>query len=134
MRSPSDLRAAAGTRLYADSTEEARLLCLAAGECETADDAAVRPGEAGFIVLHELLPGAHKYCEFKALDQTWLLWEGEASPVPASRAEVFRDRSMPPGDKRALMRFLKRVVALVRRHGHCVRHRQRRRGWRAAPA
>ena len=57
--------------------------------------------------------GAHKYCEFKALDQTWLLWEGEASPVPASRAEVFRDRSMPPGDKRALMRFLKRVVALA---------------------
>ena len=33
--------------------------------------------------------------------------------MPASRAEVFRDRSMPPGDKRALMRFLKRVVALA---------------------
>ena len=36
--------------------------------------------------------GAHKYCEFKAVNQTWMLWDGRAHPVPASRAEVFRDR------------------------------------------
>ena len=55
--------------------------------------------------------GAHKYCEFKAVNQTWMLWDGRAHPVPASRAEVFRDRSMTPGEKRSLMRLLKRVVS-----------------------
>ena len=57
--------------------------------------------------------GAHKYCEFKAINQTWMLWDGRAHPVPASRAEVFRDRHMTPGEKRSLMRLLKRVVATV---------------------
>ena len=57
--------------------------------------------------------GAHKYCEFKAVNQTWMLWDGRAHPVPASRAEVFRDRHMTPGEKRSLMRLLKSVVSRI---------------------
>ena len=51
--------------------------------------------------------GAHNYCEFKALERTKVWWDGALRDVPASRAEVFRDRGLPPGDKRALMRLLK---------------------------
>ena len=35
------------------------------------------------------------------------MWRGgRLARVPASRADVFRDRSLAPVDKRALMRFL----------------------------
>ena len=64
--------------------------------------------------------GASKYVEFKAVEGTWMWWEGAMCAVPASRAEVFRDRSMPPGDKRALMRFLKRVLAKAEAEGAAV--------------
>jgi tRNA (pseudouridine54-N1)-methyltransferase len=52
----------AGWSVLADDAVELRLRQLTrpassqrvTGECETADDATVRPGKAGFIVLHEL--------------------------------------------------------------------------------
>jgi len=34
--------------------------------------------------------GAHKYLEFKALEGTWMWWQGAMHVVPASRSEVFR--------------------------------------------
>mmetsp|Transcript_26686 Transcript_26686/g.87507 ORF Transcript_26686/g.87507 Transcript_26686/m.87507 type:complete len:590 (+) Transcript_26686:68-1837(+) len=51
--------------------------------------------------------GAYRYVEFKALEGTYVWQDGVLQPVPASRTEVFRDRTLPAGDKRALMKFLK---------------------------
>ena len=64
--------------------------------------------------------GAHKYVEFKPLEATYVFWDGAFHRVPASRAEVFRDRAMSPGDKRALMRFLKRVLCAAEDAGAAV--------------
>ena len=64
--------------------------------------------------------GAHKYVEFKPLEATYVFWDGAFHRVPASRAEVFRDRAMSPGDKRALMRFLKRVLRAAEDAGAAV--------------
>ena len=39
--------------------------------------------------------------------RTSYMWRGERlMRVPASRADVFRDRALTPADKRALMRFI----------------------------
>jgi len=71
--------------------------------------------------------GAHAYVEFKALDAT-AIFSRDAAPgtpggfraVPASRAEVFRDKTLGLTEKRALMRVLKRVVRLAERGGVVV--------------
>lgn len=71
--------------------------------------------------------GAHAYVEFKALDAT-AIFSRDAVPgtpggfraVPASRAEVFRDKTLGLTEKRALMRVLKRVVRLAERGGVVV--------------
>ena len=41
---------------------------------------------------------------------------GRLDAVPASRADVFRDRRLSPPAKRALMRFLQRAAAAMRAH------------------
>jgi hypothetical protein len=66
--------------------------------------------------------GAHKYVEFKALDATNIraASSGEFAAVPASRAEVFRDKTLSLGEKRALMRVLKHVVRVAEREGTVV--------------
>ena len=71
MRSPSDLRAAAGTRLYADSTEEARLLCLAAGECETA--AELRREKAARFLVRDIVEGLGRALHYTKLIQDFKL-------------------------------------------------------------
>ena len=65
--------------------------------------------------------GAHKYVEFKALDATNIREsDGEFAAVPASRAEVFRDKTLSLAEKRALMRVLKHVVRVAEREGTVV--------------
>ena len=65
--------------------------------------------------------GAHKYVEFKALDATNIRKsDGEFAAVPASRAEVFRDKTLSLAEKRALMRVLKHVVRVAERDGTVV--------------
>ena len=69
--------------------------------------------------------GAHAYVEFKALDATAIFSrDARGTPgfraVPASRAEVFRDKTLGLTEKRALMRVLKRVVRLAERGGVVV--------------
>ena len=64
--------------------------------------------------------GAHKYVEFKALDATNIFYKGEFAAVPASRAEVFRDKTLSLAEKRALMRVLKHVVRVAERQGTVV--------------
>jgi hypothetical protein len=65
--------------------------------------------------------GAHKYVEFKALDATNIYKrDGEFAAVPASRAEVFRDKTLSLAEKRALMRVLKHVVRVAEREGTVV--------------
>ena len=65
--------------------------------------------------------GAHKYVEFKALDATNIhKRDGKFAAVPASRAEVFRDKTLSLGEKRALMRVLKHVVRVAERDGTVV--------------
>eukprot|EP00898_Chlorokybus_atmophyticus_P002211 jgi/Chlat1/2991/Chrsp2S04714 len=51
--------------------------------------------------------GAHQYLEFKAVEGTHLWTANGLQPVPASRADVFKDRSLSAVEKRHLMRFLK---------------------------
>ena len=69
--------------------------------------------------------GAHAYVEFKALDATAIFSrDARGTPgfraVPASRADVFRDKTLGLTEKRALMRVLKRVVRLAERGGVVV--------------
>ena len=69
--------------------------------------------------------GAHAYVEFKALDATAIFSRDACGipgfrAVPASRAEVFRDKTLGLTEKRALMRVLKRVVRLAERGGVVV--------------
>ena len=64
--------------------------------------------------------GAHKYVEFRSIARTWMYWDGAFAPVPASRAEVFRDATMAPGEKRALMRTLKDAVARAEAAGVAI--------------
>ena len=69
--------------------------------------------------------GAHAYVEFKALDATAIFSRDACGTpgfraVPASRAEVFRDKTLGLTEKRALMRVLKRVVRLAERGGVVV--------------
>jgi RAB protein geranylgeranyltransferase component A len=46
------------------------------------------------------------------------VWRGgRCLRVPASRADVFKDRSLSPADKRALMRFLQNAQAAAAGQG-----------------
>ncbi len=63
---------------------------------------------AGPAISLLLGSGAHHYTEYKLLQGTFLLeGDGTLAPVPSTRSEVFRDRSLAPLQKRALMRFIK---------------------------
>ncbi|EIE25039.1 FAD/NAD(P)-binding domain-containing protein [Coccomyxa subellipsoidea C-169] len=61
---------------------------------------------AGSLINALLDAGAQNYLEFKLLQQSYVWREGRYVRVPASRADIFKDRSLSPLDKRALMRFL----------------------------
>ncbi|KAL3156780.1 hypothetical protein ABBQ38_001051 [Trebouxia sp. C0009 RCD-2024] len=50
--------------------------------------------------------GVQSYLEFKLFQGSYLYTGGKLTSVPASRAAVFRDRSLSPLDKRLLTRFL----------------------------
>ncbi|KAK9838555.1 hypothetical protein WJX81_007100 [Elliptochloris bilobata] len=50
--------------------------------------------------------GAQHYLEFKLVQASYVWRGGRLARVPAARADIFRDRSLGPADKRALMRFL----------------------------
>jgi len=55
--------------------------------------------------------GAHQYTEYKLLQGTVLRNVDHSSlaaqPVPSTRAEIFRDKTLSPLQKRTLMRFIK---------------------------
>lgn len=51
--------------------------------------------------------GAQNYLEFKLVQGSYMLVGGQLRPVPSSRAEVFKGRSLGLLQKRCLMRFLK---------------------------
>lgn len=50
--------------------------------------------------------GVQNYLEFKLLQGSYMYTDGKLTSVPASRAAVFRDRTLGPMDKRLLTRFL----------------------------
>ncbi|PNW77176.1 hypothetical protein CHLRE_10g425550v5 [Chlamydomonas reinhardtii] len=60
----------------------------------------------------------HHYLEFKAVEGGYLLQDGGLQPVPAGRADIFRDRRLGLGDKRALMRFISGCVEARAGQGH----------------
>ncbi|KAG2497909.1 hypothetical protein HYH03_004174 [Edaphochlamys debaryana] len=60
----------------------------------------------------------HHYLEFKALEGGYILQDGALQPVPASRADIFRDRRLGLGDKRLLMRFIQGCVEARSGQGH----------------
>lgn len=63
---------------------------------------------AGPAISLLLGSGAHHYTEYKLVQGTFLAEAGGTLlPVPSTRAEVFRDASLAPLQKRALMRFFK---------------------------
>ncbi|CAL8462001.1 g1532 [Coccomyxa elongata] len=64
---------------------------------------------AGSLINALLDAGAQNYLEFKLLQQSYVWREGRYVRVPASRADIFKDRSLSPVDKRALMRFLQKA-------------------------
>ncbi|KAJ9508327.1 hypothetical protein QJQ45_011837 [Haematococcus lacustris] len=49
---------------------------------------------------------AHHYLEFKAVEASLILQAGVLKPVPASRSDIFRNKSLGLADKRQLMAFL----------------------------
>lgn len=64
----------------------------------------------GPLVELLLRSGASNYLEFKGLEASFI-WSSEGlSPVPSSRADVFKDRTLGNAEKRHLMRFFKLVV------------------------
>uniref|UniRef100_A0A061R5K8 Rab proteins geranylgeranyltransferase component a 1-like n=1 Tax=Tetraselmis sp. GSL018 TaxID=582737 RepID=A0A061R5K8_9CHLO len=65
---------------------------------------------SGEMVDLMLRCNAHNYMEFKLLQGHSLWQHGRLSPVPASRADIFKDRRLSPSEKRRLMRFLKQVL------------------------
>ncbi|MCO5552723.1 hypothetical protein L7F22_006240 [Adiantum nelumboides] len=54
--------------------------------------------------------GASNYLEFKNLEASFMWSASGLLPVPSSRAEVFKDRTLSNAEKRHLMRFFKLVV------------------------
>ncbi|KAL0034245.1 hypothetical protein WJX77_005229 [Trebouxia sp. C0004] len=50
--------------------------------------------------------GVQNYLEFKLLQGSYIYTDGNLASVPASRAAVFRDKTLGPMDKRLLTRFL----------------------------
>ncbi len=76
---------------------------------------------AGALVQMLVRAGCHQYLEFQPVAAS-VVWgagvDGGPLRVPGSQAEVFRERSLPPTDKRLLMRFLKsEMAALLKTEG-----------------
>lgn len=66
---------------------------------------------AGELVQKLIDSGACKYVEFKPLEGSYLWTTSKFVRIPASRAEVFRDKNMPLVHKRMLMRYLQDAMA-----------------------
>ncbi|GAQ88243.1 rab GDP dissociation inhibito [Klebsormidium nitens] len=54
--------------------------------------------------------GAHNYLEFKAVEGSFTWRNGQLEPVPSSRADVFKSRSLSLVEKRHLTKFFKLVT------------------------
>ena len=71
---------------------------------------------AGSLVRMLVRAGCHQYLEFQPVAAS-VVWGagvgGGLLRVPGSQAEVFRERSLLPSDKRLLMRFLKSEMAAL---------------------
>ncbi len=69
--------------------------------------------------LRHFCSGLATHLTLKAVPgwRSYVWREGRAVAVPASRSDVFRDRSMAPVEKRALMRFLKATVDAISGEG-----------------
>ena len=74
---------------------------------------------AGPAISLLLGSGAHHYTEYKLLQGVFVKEAGSAppQPVPSTRAEVFRDRTLSPLQKRTLMRFLKACTEALQGEG-----------------
>lgn len=63
---------------------------------------------AGPMISLLIGSGAHHYTEYKLLQGVFVSnSQGDFQLVPSTRAEIFRDRTLSPLQKRTLMRFLK---------------------------
>eukprot|EP00803_Ostreobium_quekettii_P009742 evm.model.scf_124.4 EVM.evm.TU.scf_124.4 scf_124:77679-82034(+) len=58
-----------------------------------------------------LKSGAHQYLDFRLVECSYIWQHGQLRKVPASRSDVFRDRSLKSSEKRMLTQFLKMVVS-----------------------
>lgn len=75
---------------------------------------------AGPMISLLLGSGAHHYTEYKLLQGTVLRNIGNvvaAQPVPSTRAEIFRDKTLSPLQKRTLMRFIKGLAEAMEGKG-----------------
>jgi RAB protein geranylgeranyltransferase component A len=54
--------------------------------------------------------GTHNYIQFRGLEASFIWTPEGLSPVPSSRADVFKDRTLSAVEKRYLMRFFKMVI------------------------
>lgn len=75
---------------------------------------------AGPAISLLLGSGAHHYTEYKLLQGVFMGWHGQEGlrPVPSTRSEVFKDRTLTPLQKRTLMRFLKGCSEALQGQGH----------------
>lgn len=65
----------------------------------------------GELVRTLIDSGTCKYVEFKPLEGSYLWTRSKFMRIPASRAEVFRDKTLPLVQKRMLMRYLQDAMA-----------------------
>jgi Rab proteins geranylgeranyltransferase component A len=79
---------------------------------------------AGPMISLLLGSGAHHYTEYKLLQGTVLRNDENSSltsqPVPSTRAEIFRDKTLSPLQKRTLMRFIKGLAEAMEGKGPFV--------------
>lgn len=77
---------------------------------------------AGPMISLLLGSGAHHYTEYKLVQGTLIRdpSTGVYQPVPSTRAEVFRDRTLTPLQKRTFMRFLKGCAEAMEGRGPLI--------------
>eukprot|EP00897_Mesotaenium_endlicherianum_P008463 jgi/Mesen1/7645/ME000004S07911 len=68
---------------------------------------------AGAMVELLLTSGAHNYVEFQSVEGNYIWANGGATPVPASRNALFKDRNLSVRDKRVIGKFIELVADVV---------------------
>ncbi|GMH40975.1 hypothetical protein BSKO_08885 [Bryopsis sp. KO-2023] len=65
---------------------------------------------SGALVSALVEAKAHQYTDYRLLDESYVWSDGMLVKVPASRSDVFKDRTLDASEKRILTLFLKKVV------------------------